>query len=115
MISHLLDPVLNLHGLQVYALVGALVFAEAALLVGFVLPGETAAVVGRVLAGAGSVNLEAMMTVVVLSAILGDSVGYVVGRTSGPWLLDKRPLRGSVNADPKQQRVLVQNGSSSVV
>jgi len=86
---------LHFHGVAAYALVGALVFAEAALLVGFFLPGETAAVVGGVLAGAGSVSLETMMAVVVLSAIVGDSVGYLVGRTAGPWLLRHRPLRGS--------------------
>ena len=85
---------LHFHGGLAYTLVGALVFAEAALLVGFFLPGETAAVVGGVLAGAGSVNLEAMMTVVVFSAIVGDSVGYLVGQTAGPWLLERRPLRG---------------------
>jgi membrane protein DedA with SNARE-associated domain len=39
------------------------------------------------------VNLEAMMTVVVISAIIGDSVGYIVGRTAGPWLLRHWPLR----------------------
>jgi membrane protein DedA with SNARE-associated domain len=87
---------LHFHGATAYTLVGALVFSEAALLVGFFLPGETAAVVGGVLAGAGSVNLEAMMVVVVLSAIAGDSVGYIVGRTAGPWLLGHRPLRGSI-------------------
>jgi len=85
---------LHFHGGLAYTLVGALVFAEAALLVGFFLPGETAAVVGGVLAGAGSVNLEAMMTVVVFSAIVGDSVGYIVGRTAGPWLLRHWPLQG---------------------
>ena len=85
---------LHFHGGLAYTLVGVLVFAEAALLVGFFLPGETAAVVGGVLAGAGSVNLEAMMTVVVFSAIVGDSVGYLVGQTAGPWLLERRPLRG---------------------
>jgi membrane protein DedA with SNARE-associated domain len=36
------------------------------------------------LVGAGSVTLEAMMTVVVLSAIFGDSLGYLVGRTADP-------------------------------
>jgi membrane protein DedA with SNARE-associated domain len=87
---------LHFHGVTAYALVGAMVFSEAALLVGFFLPGETAAVVGGVLAGAGSVSLETMMAVVVLCAIVGDSVGYVVGRTAGPWLLSHRPLMGSI-------------------
>ena len=57
-VSHWL---LQFHGVAAYALVGALVFADLALLAGFFLPGETAAVVGGVLAGAGSVNLEGMM------------------------------------------------------
>jgi membrane-associated protein len=110
-ISHWL---LHFHGGLAYVLVGALVFAEAALLIGFVLPGETAAVVGGVLAGAGSVNLQAMMTVVVLSAILGDSVGYVVGRTAGPWLLDKRPLRGSY-AVQRTKGLLERRGGPAVL
>ena len=50
MISHLLDPLLNLHGWEAYALVGALVFSEAAILIGFVFPGETAVIVGGVAA-----------------------------------------------------------------
>jgi membrane-associated protein len=104
---------LNFHGGLAYVLVGALVFAEAALLVGFFLPGETAAVVGGVLAGAGSVNLEVMMTVVVLSAIIGDSVGYVVGRTAGPWLLDRRPLRGST-AVQRTKTLLERRGGPAV-
>ena len=104
---------LDFHGLAAYALVGALVFAEVALLVGFFLPGETAAVIGGVLAGAGSVNLEVMMSVVVLSAITGDSVGYVVGRTSGPWLLERRPLRGST-AVARTTRLVEHRGGSAV-
>ena len=47
MIVHLLGPLLNLHGWEAYALVGALVFAEAGILIGFVFPGETAVILGR--------------------------------------------------------------------
>lgn len=104
---------LHFHGAAAYGLVGALVFAEEALLVGFFLPGETAAVIGGVLAAAGSANLEFMMTVVVLSAITGDSVGYIVGRTAGPWLLERRPLRGST-AVARTMRLLERRGGSAV-
>jgi membrane-associated protein len=85
---------LHFQGLPAYALVGALAFAEAALMVGFFIPGETAVVVGGVLAGLGRVNLELMMVVVVACAIIGDSVGYEVGKLSGPWFLARRPLKG---------------------
>lgn len=86
---------LHFHGPAAYALVGFLAFAEAALMVGFFIPGETAVVIGGVLAGLGRVNLLLMMAVVVISAIAGDSVGFEVGKRSGPWLLERRPLRGS--------------------
>jgi membrane-associated protein len=87
---------LHFHGTTAYVLVGALIFAEAALMVGFFIPGETAAVIGGVLAGLHQVDLEVMMAVVVVCAIAGDSVGFEVGKRSGSWLLERRPLKGSV-------------------
>jgi len=93
MILRLLDPILNLHGLEAYALVGAFVFAEAAILIGFIFPGETAVILGGVVASRGHINIVALVVVVVLCAIAGDSVGYVVGQRWGQRLLDVRLLR----------------------
>ncbi|TQF03154.1 DedA family protein [Kitasatospora acidiphila] len=82
----------GLSGPVVYAVVGALVFAEDALFVGFVLPGETAAVLGGTIAAAHrGVSLPVLMAVVVTAAILGDSTGYELGRRWGPALLRTRP------------------------
>jgi len=92
-LTNLLDPVLNWHGLTVYLVVGALVFAEAAIFLGFVFPGETAVVLGGVIASRGNVQLEVLMAVVVVAAIVGDTVGYTVGRTLGPRLLEAKLLR----------------------
>ena len=64
-------------------------------MVGFFIPGETAVVIGGVLAGLGKVNLGVMIVVVVVSAIVGDSVGFEVGRKAGPWLTTHRPLQGN--------------------
>jgi membrane protein DedA with SNARE-associated domain len=93
MILRLLDPILNLHGLEAYALVGAFVFAEAAILIGFIFPGETAVILGGVVASRGHINIVGLVVVVVLCAIAGDSVGYVVGQRWGQRLLDVRLLR----------------------
>ena len=60
--------------------IAALVLGEAALFFGFVLPGETAVVYGGVLADAGKVSVLLVLTVVVLAAVVGDSVGFEVGR-----------------------------------
>jgi membrane-associated protein len=85
------DWLLHLSGPLVYLIVAALVFTEDALFFGFVLPGETAVVIGGVIASAhNGVNLPAMMAVVVLAAVTGDSVGYEVGRRFGPALLSTR-------------------------
>lgn len=97
----IVGSLLHVHGPVAYALVGLLVFSETAFFVGFFIPGETAAVVGGVLAGTSvsasgrpEVNLVAMIAVVVVAAVAGDSVGYLLGRLAGPWLLTHRPLRG---------------------
>jgi membrane protein DedA with SNARE-associated domain len=92
-ISRLLDPLLNLHGWEAYALVGALVFAEASILIGFVFPGETAVIVGGVAASRGHVNIVTLIVLVVACGIAGDSVGYLVGQKWGQRLLQVRFLR----------------------
>lgn len=103
------------HGaLVAYLLAFGLVFAEDALFVGFVLPGETAAVLGGVLASQGVVNLEAMMLVVVVAAILGDSVGYEIGRRFGPRILELRALANHRNRLQRAQEFVRQRGAPAV-
>jgi membrane-associated protein len=92
-ITHLLDPVLNLHGWEVYAVVGFLVFAEASLLIGFIFPGETAVILGGVAASRGHANIATLIVLVVACGIGGDSVGYIVGEKWGRRLLNVRLLR----------------------
>ena len=67
----------------VYVAVFGFPFAEAAVLLGFVLPGEAAVVFGGVLAGRGGASLVVVLVLAIAGAVLGDSVGYVVGRRYG--------------------------------
>lgn len=90
--SGLLQHLFDVPGPLALVLIGFLVFAEAAIFVGFVLPGETAVLLGGVLASAGVLPLPALLAVVVAAAVLGDSVGYEVGRHFGPRVLSWRPL-----------------------
>lgn len=89
----LLHLLLNVPGSVVLAVVGALVFGEAAVFLGFVLPGETAVLLGGFLASTGHLSALVLAVVVVLAAIVGDSVGYEVGRRFGPRMLASRPFR----------------------
>lgn len=91
--TDLVNHVLVLHGVIGYVIVGLLCFGEAAIMLGFVLPGETAVIVGGVLASRDQVSLTIMVIVVVASAIVGDSVGYEVGKHLGPRILALRPLK----------------------
>lgn len=88
-----LDHLTSLPAGWVYLTVFLLVFAEDALFIGFLIPGETAAILGGVTAGTGHTDLIAMIALVVVAAVAGDSVGYQVGRRYGVRLLDVRPLR----------------------
>ena len=113
--SGLLERVLGLPGWAVLLTVGALVFAEDALFVGFVLPGETAAVLGGVAAKLGHTPLWAVLPVVVLCAIVGDSVGYEVGRRAGPRLLQTRALRRRAARIDSAKAFLARRGGSAVL
>ncbi|MDQ1738719.1 MAG: rane-associated protein [Pseudonocardiales bacterium] len=112
--SAIVEPVLNFSGLPAYALVGGLAFSEAALFFGFVLPGETAVIIGGVLAYQHSVSLTVMAMVVVAAAILGDSVGYEVGKRYGGRLLGSRIFAKHQQAIADGQHFLRRSGGRAV-
>lgn len=90
--SGFVDSILNVSPLLALAIVGLLVFAEDALFVGFIIPGETAAVLGGVVASRGNVPVASMMLLVVLAAIIGDTVGYEIGKHLGPRFLNLKVM-----------------------
>jgi membrane protein DedA with SNARE-associated domain len=112
--SALVDRLLSVPGWLVLVLVGLLVFAEDALFVGFVLPGETAAVLGGVAAKLGHVSLPGVLAVVVAAAIIGDTVGYEVGRYLGPRILRLRLLQRRQHGIERAQDFLARRGGSAV-
>lgn len=91
-ISFVLHEIHSLPGALVYSLVALLVFGEAALFIGFVLPGETTVLVAGVVASQGNINIGILCVLVVVAAVVGDSVGYAVGHHFGDRLLSLRVL-----------------------
>jgi membrane protein DedA with SNARE-associated domain len=114
MVSRLLHPLLDQHGFVVYLIVGLLVFAEAAILFGFIFPGETAVLIGGVIASRHHVSLVTLIVVVVACAIVGDSVGYWVGKKFGSRLLGARLLVKRRRAVDFTRRFLHQRGAWAV-
>jgi membrane protein DedA with SNARE-associated domain/membrane-associated phospholipid phosphatase len=79
--------ILHLHGWAALAIVFLLPALEASAFVGFVFPGEIAVLLGGVLASSGRVSLPGAIAAAVLGAIIGDSVGYVIGKRWGRAML----------------------------
>ncbi len=109
------DTILTVGGPMAYLIVGLLVFAEAALFIGFVLPGETAVLLGGVLAATGHASLPVLLAVVVIAAVLGDSVGYEVGHHFGPRILKFRLLRRHTARLDRAQQLLRERGGWAVL
>ncbi len=68
----------------------AIVFAESGLLFGFFLPGDSLLFTAGLLASRGFSNIALLMVGCAVSAVVGDQVGYLIGRRAGPALF-RRP------------------------
>jgi membrane protein DedA with SNARE-associated domain len=72
-----LAPLLDHWG---YLAIGGLVLLED---FGIPVPGETVLIAGAVYAGAGRLNVVAVGVIALAAAILGDNIGYLIGRLGG--------------------------------
>jgi len=90
LVDSLVTTVMGAPPWLVYVVVGLVVFAEDALFVGFVLPGETLAIIGGVTASLGHTSFAAVLGIVVVAAVVGDSVGYEIGRIYGSRVIAHR-------------------------
>lgn len=71
-------------------LIALIIFTESGLLVGFFLPGDTLLFAAGILAAQGGLNIISTITVIAVAAIVGDNVGYTIGRYSGKRLFRKQ-------------------------
>lgn len=70
-------------------LIALIIFAESGLLVGFFLPGDTLLIAAGVLASTGALPLGWTIAIITAAAIIGDNVGYEIGKYSGKRLFTK--------------------------
>jgi len=61
---------------------------------GVPVPGETALIAGGVLAGKGKLDVEVVIAVAAVAAIVGDNIGYAVARHAGRPLLERPGFLG---------------------
>ena len=113
-VQWIIDHVLGAPQWLVYLVVGLVVFVEDALFVGFVVPGETLAIIGGVTASLGHTSLGWMLVIVCLAAVVGDSVGYEVGRVAGPRVMSLSIVERRRAQLDRAQDFLRRKGGSAV-
>jgi membrane-associated protein len=70
-------------------LIALLVFGESGMFLGFFFPGDTLLLTAGIFAAQGKLSLAAVIVVVAAAAIIGDNVGYHIGRRYGRRLFRK--------------------------
>ena len=83
---------------------------------GIPLPGETALAAAGVLASRGDMSIAAVISVAAVAAIIGDNVGYWVGRVGGRKLLQKSSLvdRHASRVLPWSERFFQRHGGKTI-
>ncbi len=92
-IRHLLHSIYDVEGIIRNGgplLVCVIVFVETGFFVGFFLPGDSLLVTAGVVAAAGVIPLKWLLLPVMACAIVGDQIGYWIGRAAGATLYKRK-------------------------
>jgi membrane-associated protein len=92
--------VLQVGGLAAYLIVFAIAASETSALVGLLVPGETLVLAAGALAAQGYFDVTQLIIAVVAGAIVGDSIGYGLGR----WYRSRHRAGGQGADRPEQDR-----------
>ena len=99
-----------------YALMVAIVFTETGLLVGLFLPGDSLLITAGLIAATGALNIWWINVLLMVAAIVGDSVGYAIGARIGPRLFtrEKSMLFNPKHVD-RTRRFYARYGAKTIV
>jgi membrane-associated protein len=115
-VSSFLDPT---HLIDTFGLLGIMVvlFAECGLLVGFFLPGDSLLFTAGLLAASGLIApLWVLLVLLPIAAVAGNLVGYWIGRTAGPSVVNRPDSRLFKAAYVERaQAFFDRNGSRTIV
>ncbi|HEX6208211.1 MAG TPA: DedA family protein [Actinomycetota bacterium] len=89
-IVEFIGPLFN--GFTGYAIVTAAVLLERSILIGVVVPGEVTMAAGALFAARGQLSLTLIIVLGALAAVVGESIGFWLGRRYGRSLMRRLPL-----------------------
>lgn len=88
--DHYLPEIIQAYGFWTYLILFIIIFCETGLVIMPYLPGDSLLFVAGALAGAGILNPEILIITLILAAVLGDTVNYWIGHTTGMKLIEKK-------------------------
>ncbi len=88
-LSNLVDVLAPFFASYGYLLLFLGVFLENSAGLGLIVPGETILILGSFFAARGSLNIVTVIVIAFVGAVLGDNLGYYIGRRGGRRLLLK--------------------------
>jgi len=71
------------------ALIAAIIFGESGMFIGFFFPGDTLLLAAGVFIAAGKLSFVSVLPVIAIAAILGDNIGFHIGKRYGRRLFRK--------------------------
>ncbi len=82
------------YGVWVYAMLFAIIFIETGLIIWPFLPGDSLLFAAGAMAATGALDPWLTASLLIVAAILGDSVNYSVGRYAGPKVFSAQDYQG---------------------
>ncbi len=112
-----LENFVNAHGTLIYWLLFLIVFCETGLVVTPFLPGDSLLfAIGALAAKEGSsLNIWIAAIILLVAAILGDTVNYWIGRKSGNWMMRKFPKIVKPSHIEKTNEFFVRYGGKTII
>jgi undecaprenyl-diphosphatase len=98
-----IEDVAKALGPWTYALVAVMAYLETGAFVGLVAPGETVVMAGGVVAGQGEIQLLPLIGLVWISAVLGDTTSFYIGRRLGRRFLERHGPRFKITHERLEQ------------
>lgn len=92
-IDKFLGVFIQQYGAWVYAVLFLIVFAETGLVIVPFLPGDSLLFIGGAFAASGEMSLSALILLLIVASVTGNTLNYMIGRAIGPAVFNTR-IRG---------------------